>query len=307
LRVSEDAWLGDAQFIVTVNGHQLGDVQTVTASHAAGQSQTITLLDFSDTDISQVAVEFINDAWGGTPDTDRNLYVDQLTINGHVFQGENAFNQAGVTVGDSAGLFTAGSLIFDTGPDELTLRVSEDAWLGDAQFIVTVNGHQLGDVQTVTASHAAGQSQTITLLDFSDTDISQVAVEFINDAWGGTPDTDRNLYVDQLTINGHVFQGENAFNQAGVTVGDSAGLFTAGSLIFDTGPDELTLRVSEDAWLGDAPFIVTVNGHQLGALQTVTASHAAGQSQTITLLDFSDTDISQVAVDFINDAWGGTP
>src|SRR2546430_601497 len=94
-----------------------------------------------------------------------------------------------------------GTIINDTGPDELTLRVSEDAWLGDAQFIVTVNGHQLGDVQTVTASHAAGQSQTITLLDFSDTDISQVAVEFINDAWGGTPDTDRNLYVDQLTIN----------------------------------------------------------------------------------------------------------
>ena len=29
-----------------------------------------------------LAINFINDAWGGTPDTDRNLYVDGVDLNG---------------------------------------------------------------------------------------------------------------------------------------------------------------------------------------------------------------------------------
>ena len=46
--------------------------------------------------------------------------------------------------------------------DTLTLSLSEDAYKGDAQFTVTVDGASLGAPQTVTASHAAGKQQQFT-------------------------------------------------------------------------------------------------------------------------------------------------
>ena len=36
----------------------------------------------SDQASTRVAVNFLNDAWGGTPATDRNLYVNAITYNG---------------------------------------------------------------------------------------------------------------------------------------------------------------------------------------------------------------------------------
>ena len=45
--------------------------------------------------------------------------------------------------------------------DTLLLRVSEDGWREhpDAQFILKVDGVQVGEVNTVTASHGAGQTK----------------------------------------------------------------------------------------------------------------------------------------------------
>ena len=87
-------------------------------------------------------------------------------------------------------------------PATLMFQVSEDAFQGDARFLVTVNGHQIGGPQTATVAHTGGQTSSVTLLDFFDTDIRSVGVTFINDAYGGTDATDRNLYVDKLTLNG---------------------------------------------------------------------------------------------------------
>ena len=43
----------------------------------------------------------------------------------------------------------------------LTLHLAEDAWQGDAQYSVTVDGKALGTGGTVTASNAQGKSQTV--------------------------------------------------------------------------------------------------------------------------------------------------
>jgi hypothetical protein len=88
-------------------------------------------------------------------------------------------------------------------PDTVTVNVSEDAWQGDARFIVSVDGKQAGDVNTVTALHAAGQGQDFTFHDFWGAGAHNVAVNFLNDAYGGAPQTDRNLYVNSVTLNGH--------------------------------------------------------------------------------------------------------
>ena len=84
----------------------------------------------------------------------------------------------------------------------IALHLSEDAWLGDAQFIVSLDGQQLGGAQTVTALHGLGQDQTFSIQGAFGIGSHDLAISFINDAWGGTPDTDRNLYVDGVDLNG---------------------------------------------------------------------------------------------------------
>ena len=82
------------------------------------------------------------------------------------------------------------------GSDMLALKVSEDAYAGDAQFTVSVDGQQVGGGLTATSLHGSGQSDTVNVLGNWAAGPHTVTVNFLNDAWGGTPDTDRNLYVD---------------------------------------------------------------------------------------------------------------
>jgi hypothetical protein len=256
LHVSEDAWNGDAQFTVSVDGHQVGGVQTATASHADGQWQDIALAGNFDSGPHTVAVDFVNDSSGPAPGQDRNLYVQSVDINGQhidgntadnsaahgaesmdssaavmVANGEAVFHATGTTDGTTgaasgtgsadAGSADAGSTGTGTadanaaGTSSLTLHVSEDAWNGDAQFVVTVDGNQVGGVQTATASHSAGQVQDVTLTgDFGSAGPGSVGVHFLNDAWGGTADADRNLYVQGLDVNGTHIDGNAATNDA---------------------------------------------------------------------------------------------
>jgi hypothetical protein len=264
LHVSETAWQGDAQFTVMADGQQVGGVQTATASHAAGQWQDITLTgDFGANGPSQVDVNYINDASGGTVSTDRNLYVQGIEVNGHHFDGTSATNTAslGYTDPNAADMLTDGTLTFNTagsapastpmpsptptptptpapaGSQSIVLHVSETAWQGDAQFTVMADGHQVGGVQTATASHTAGQWQAVTLTgDFGANGPSQIQVNYINDASGGTVNTDRNLYVQGIEVNGHHFDGTSATNTAslGYTDPNAADMLTDGTLTFNT-------------------------------------------------------------------------
>jgi beta-glucanase (GH16 family) len=339
VRVSEDAWNGHAQFVVLVDGRQIGGVQTATASHAAGQWQDVTLAGDFGAGAHKVAVNFINDAWGGTATTDRNLYVQSVTLNGEMIAGTKAINTA-ANGGGAADLHAAvmqinGTATFDTtgvapSGDTLTVRVAEDAWNGHAQFVVLVDGRQVGGTQTVTASHAAGQWQDIPLTGSFGAGPHDVAVNFVNDAWGGSAATDRNLYVQSLTLNGETIQGTSAVNNAanGHVVSGAAAMDINGTALFhltgagshpgsggtDPGTggtptpsgDTLYLRISEDAWNGHAQFTVFIDGHQVGGTQTATASHSLGLWQDIALTGNFGAGPHTVDINFINDAWGGT-
>jgi beta-glucanase (GH16 family) len=338
LHVSEDAWNGDAQFVVLVDGQQLGGTQTATANHSAGQWQDVTVNGSFDSGPHTVSVQFINDAWGGWSGADRNLYVQSVDINGQHIAGNTATDTAaaGAESADpsAAVMMTNGTADFHsgsgtptgsdvgTGSSAVTLHVSEDAWNGDAQFNVLVDGHQVGGTQTATANHSAGQWQDVTVNGSFDSGPHTVSVQYINDAWGGTSSTDRNLYVQSVDINGQHIAGNTATNtaaagaesadpSAAVMMTDGTADFYSGSGTPTTGgtgsaTSTLTLHVSEDAWNGDAQFNVLVDGHQVGGVQTATASHSAGQTQAITLTgDFGSTGPGQVSVQFVNDAWGG--
>ncbi len=92
----------------------------------------------------------------------------------------------------------------------LVVSVAEDAWQGDAQFTITVDGRQVGGVHTATASHAAGQVQAVVVDTVLSAGAHRIGVSFINDAWGGSPSTDRNLYVTGATLDGQAIAGSAA-------------------------------------------------------------------------------------------------
>jgi beta-glucanase (GH16 family) len=343
VRVSEDAWNGDAQFTVKVDGVQVGGTQTTTASHNAGEWQDIALAGTWGAGPHTVDVTFLNDGWGGSAATDRNLYVQSVTINGDTVPFTAAHNDAsnGQTATDATVLAINGTASFiDDGssppPDGggtggtggLVVRVAEDAWNGDAQFTVTVDGAQFGGVQTVIGSHAADGWQDIAIAGTLASGPHTVGINFINDAWGGTAATDRNMYVQSITVNGETLSGTSAentaangesaldpdaavmaingtatFHSTGTATGTGTGTGGGGTVQ----PSTVVLHMSEDAWNGDAQFQVMVDGAQVGAVQTATASHTAGQVQDITLSgDFGAQGPGAVDVVFLNDAWGGS-
>jgi beta-glucanase (GH16 family) len=107
---------------------------------------------------------------------------------------------------------------------QLTLRVSGDHGPGDAaQFVVTVDGKPVGDVLSTTASHGAGETQDVTVnLGAVDPDKAHdVAIRFVNDAFDGSHETDRNLYVHGLEIDGKPVDG-SAFAANDASLGHDA-------------------------------------------------------------------------------------
>jgi hypothetical protein len=94
-----------------------------------------------------------------------------------------------------------------SGSDNLALQVSENAWNGNAQFTVSVDGAHIGGIETASASHASSQAQTFNVLGNFAVGSHTATVDFLNDAYGGTSTTDRNLYVTGATINGATISG----------------------------------------------------------------------------------------------------
>ncbi|MBV9655854.1 MAG: right-handed parallel beta-helix repeat-containing protein [Acetobacteraceae bacterium] len=110
----------------------------------------------------------------------------------------------GVTSGASSGQ-SGGS--GDSGPvnsaaDTLVLNVSADVWKGAPQFLVSIDGAEQTGTFSTSARHGAHQSQAFTFTGNFGSGGHDVAVTFLNDAWGGTPSTDRNLYVDSIDYDG---------------------------------------------------------------------------------------------------------
>ena len=155
-----------------------------------------------------VTVDFLNDAYGGTSTTDRNLYLDNAMLNGQTIAGSSLalFCQGpksfGVPVSSQSSLISR--------PSAVVLDISEDAWLGDAQFAVTIDGQPQDGVMTAHASHGAGQTEAVSFDPILTDGYHTMAISFLNDAYGGTADTDRNLYLDSATLNGTTVPGSSA-------------------------------------------------------------------------------------------------
>jgi hypothetical protein len=115
---------------------------------------------------------------------------------------------------------TLSPTVLGSGPDVLAIKLSEDAWHGDAEFTLSVDGVQVGGPQSTQALYALGQTQEFDVEGTFGVGTHTVSVDFLNDAWAGTPSQDRNLYVDGASIDGTPIPGS------------ALALFTTGSQNF---------------------------------------------------------------------------
>lgn len=217
LRVSEDYWNGDAQFTVKLDGTQVGGPLTVSALHNTGDSNVFVLTGHWGSGNHDVQLNFLNHATGGTAATERNLYVNSLA-----YDGVTDSNTTAAMLANGARDFSVGgSVPARTAPaDVVTLHLSEDAWNGNARFRLNIDGKQIATTQQVVALHSSGAWQDLTFAGDFGAGPHTVGVQFTNDAYGGTPTTDRNLYVNGIDVNGQHYG-------SGVTT-----LFSNGSATF---------------------------------------------------------------------------
>ncbi len=220
LRISQDAYEGSAEYTVSVDGAQVGGTFEASAWRSAGQSDTLTLRGDWGPGEHRVEVRFLNDRWDGSAATDRNLHLDGAAYNGQALEGASA---ALMDAGAAAFSFAEeapssepvappppADIRVGDGPDALVLAISQDAYDGPAQYTVSVDGAQVGETFTASAWRSAGQSDTLTLRGDWGPGEHSVEVRFLNDAWGGTADTDRNLHLDGATYNGQALGGAPA-------------------------------------------------------------------------------------------------
>lgn len=201
LKIAQDAWQGSAQYQVFVNDQQFGGTLTASALRANGTADTLTLKG-SWGAANVVEVRFLNDAWGGTAATDRNLHVQGISLNGHDQQGMTAMlGTSGAVKFSVTEPVTPRSLSYGSGTDTMVLKVAQDFWLGNAQYTISVNGQQVGGVITAASVRANGQADTITIKG-NWGDSVQLSVNFLNDAWGGNATADRNLHLGSVSLNG---------------------------------------------------------------------------------------------------------
>jgi parallel beta-helix repeat protein len=264
---------GDAAFTVSVDGKQLAGTFYATASHSTGLIQNFTFKGDWAPGTHTVAVAFLNDAYAGTPSTDRNLYVNDVTYDGTDTKQSAALMSSGsqsFSVTDSTAIQP---VVTGGGSDSLLIMVSEDYYLANAQFTVSVDGKQLGGTFTATTLHSSGNSQTFAFAGDFGSGQHTVSVNFLNDAWAGTAATDRNLYVNDIVYNG-IDTGQTAAlkHQGAKTFAISGGTTPSVSETGDHGSLQKNLSQTGTYTVGGDTFV-------LGSGNAATVTLGAGTSQ----------------------------
>jgi hypothetical protein len=293
-------------------------ITTVSANPIIDKSGNAWTLVQSATNGLQIAVN-------GTVDTPTANVVLLETLNGAMVQENTAGNwYSETTPNDSWAQIAnpnpttpppAPATVTGSGSDTLVLSISEDVYAngdgtsdanGDAAFTVSVDGKQLAGTFYATASHSAGASQNFTLKGNWAPGAHAVTVAFLNDSWGGTTSTDRNLYVSDVTYDGTDTKQSAALYSTGsqtFSVTDSTAI---PPVVTGGGSDSLVVKVSEDYYLANAQFTVSIDGKQLGGTFTATTLHSSGNSQSLAFGGDFGSGQHTVSVNFLNDAWAGT-
>ncbi|MBS0561034.1 MAG: tandem-95 repeat protein [Proteobacteria bacterium] len=164
--------------------------------------------------------------------------------------------------------------------NSLVLYMQQDYYQGSAQFTVSVDGVQIGGLQTVNANatRANGQVQAFYYSGNFSAGTHTVTVTYANDRYGG-PGMDRNLFINGITFDGATQTVVNSKLYSSGTLTNT--IQATGTVTTTTVPDSLIIQASDTA-LGSS-FVVYVDGVQVGGIQTLTALATNGQTQTFSL------------------------
>ncbi|MDF1798999.1 MAG: Ig-like domain-containing protein, partial [Planctomycetota bacterium] len=160
-------------------------------------------------------------------------------------------------------LVVTATVVEPAGPLPLTVSLGGEDYGGAPHYVIYVDGEPVasGDV---TWSVPSGQDpifQDVTVTaPFEGDGPHSVWVEFTNDAWGGTDDTDRNLYVDNITLGDMVFEAEGEsveYDRHSSDIDGQEGMYWTGKLDFDVSSafessESASLHVAIEA-VNDAP------------------------------------------------------
>ena len=216
LKISQDYYQGNAQYTVSVDGQQIGGTLTAGAIAGSGQDDTLTVKGNWAAGSHTVQVSFVNDLAGASPGQDRNLHIDGVSFAGTALANgtdllysngaaDFSFSKA-ATGGTSSGTGGTGSTpmvqTIGSGTDSLVLKISQDYYLGNAQYTVSVDGKQIGGTLTAGAIAGSGQDDTLTVKGNWAAGSHTVQVNFVNDLADALPGQDRNLHIDGVSFAG---------------------------------------------------------------------------------------------------------
>jgi len=110
--------------------------------------------------------------------------------------------------GGSGSAGGSGGTDIGSGPDTLVVHISGDEDQGNPQFTLTVDGHQVGGVQTLNVPSPGVSHGTNPFEDFTFhgnfAAAQTAAINFVNEVG------DRNLYLGSITLDGHTLLGNQA-------------------------------------------------------------------------------------------------
>lgn len=127
---------------------------------------------------------------------------------------------------------------------EIKVKLGSHDYKGAARARITVDGKVVGEFD-VKADARKGEFEEFSVKgDFGANGPKEVSVAFVNDAWGGTASTDRNLVVDNIEVNGKKYETEDAqYARRNDTIQGRDVMAWQGELRFDTsdngGPKEV--------------------------------------------------------------------
>ncbi|OYW09845.1 MAG: hypothetical protein B7Z53_02155 [Rhodospirillales bacterium 12-71-4] len=145
----------------------------------------------------------------------RGLYVDSVSLNGADLHRSGTLKSNGTAEFGFGQETPTAAVQLGRGPDVLAFEVSQDAWNGNAEFQLYLDGVAIGGRQAAHVSHATGHGERYEILGDFDAGDHVLGIRFLNDAWGGSAAKDRNLYVDELSLNGDAVAGHAALMSNG--------------------------------------------------------------------------------------------
>ncbi len=167
---------------------------------------------------------------------------------------------------------TPSTVKLGSGISTLALFVSERAAPAGAEFTVSVNGSQIGGVQTTTADSSSGQLQEFDIAGTYPDGTDTVSIEYLN------------ANDSLLNVESAVIDGTPVPNSAVTLSNDAAATFNfidtpdLTPVAVGSGFDTLALTMSERGEPAGAQFTISVDGTQIGGVQTTAADVTLGQS-----------------------------